>query len=86
MADDEKSREVADPEKVTELSRNTTYGEGETKEGAFIHADPNDGDEAFVALFFSFSSLSPRARLPALGAPPPLNIPIFPPLPVPAPS
>lgn len=54
MADDEKSREAADPEKVAELSRNTTYGEGETKDQAFIHADPNDGDEACVALFFRF--------------------------------
>ena len=38
-----------DPEKVAELSRNTTYGEGEAKETMFIHADPNDGDEALKA-------------------------------------
>jgi hypothetical protein len=62
MADDERSHEAADPEKVTELSRNTTYGEGETRDGAFIHADPNDGDEAFVALFFPFLLFYLRGR------------------------
>jgi ACS family allantoate permease-like MFS transporter len=38
-----------DPEKVTELSRNMTSGEGEVKDPMFIHADPNDGDEALKA-------------------------------------
>jgi hypothetical protein len=85
MADDEKSHEAADPEKVTELSRNTTYGEGETRDGAFIHADPNDGDEAFVALFH-FSSLSPGVRKPTCtSSSTPTQHPHFP-LPVPAPS
>jgi len=38
-----------DPEKVTELSRKVTYGDGENKNTMFIHADPNDGDEALKA-------------------------------------
>ena len=38
-----------DPEKVAELGRNTTYGEGENKDTLFIHADLNDGDEALKA-------------------------------------
>jgi ACS family allantoate permease-like MFS transporter len=51
----EKTHDVSaeDPEKVVELSRNNTYGEGEVevevKEPMFIHADPNDGDEALKA-------------------------------------
>jgi ACS family allantoate permease-like MFS transporter len=39
----------SDPEKVAELGRKTTYGEGEAKDTMFIHADPNDGDEALKA-------------------------------------
>lgn len=38
-----------DPEKVAELSRNNTYGEGDVKVTKFRHADPNDGDEALKA-------------------------------------
>lgn len=49
--DKEKSHIVADPENVTELSRNTTYGDGEVKDHKFVHADPNDGDEAYVLPF-----------------------------------
>jgi len=53
MADMEKTHDASseDPEKVAELSRNTTYGEGETKDtnGRYRHADPNDGDEALKA-------------------------------------
>ncbi|KAE9373049.1 MFS allantoate transporter-like protein [Stipitochalara longipes BDJ] len=51
MSDMEKIHDVSseDPEKVTELSRNTTYGEGETKNARYRHADPNDGDEALKA-------------------------------------
>jgi hypothetical protein len=85
MAGDEKSHEAADPEKVAELSRNITYGEGETKDGAFIHADPNDGDEAFVGIFFPFPSLSPGRRPACTSSSTPTQRPHFP-LPVPAPS
>jgi MFS transporter, ACS family, allantoate permease len=51
MADMEKVHDVSseDPEKVMELSRNTTYGEGDIKVTRFKHADPNDGDEALKA-------------------------------------
>ena len=51
MTDMEKTHDASseDPEKVAELSRNTTYGEGENKDTLFIHADPNDGDEALKA-------------------------------------
>lgn len=52
MADVEKTHDASseDPEKVTELSRNTTYGKGDVKEEPlFIHADSNDGDEALKA-------------------------------------
>lgn len=38
-----------DPEKVAELGHSTTYGDGEVKDPMFIHADPNDGDEALKA-------------------------------------
>ena len=38
-----------DPEKVAELTNVTTYGQGETRDTLFIHADPNDGDEALKA-------------------------------------
>jgi ACS family allantoate permease-like MFS transporter len=38
-----------DPEKMAELSRKTTFGEGEAMQTMFIHADPNDGDEALKA-------------------------------------
>lgn len=50
MADNEKALDLSDPEKVTELDRNVTYGDGEVQEAMFIHADPNDGDEAYVIL------------------------------------
>jgi MFS transporter, ACS family, allantoate permease len=54
MTDMEKSHELSsDPEKVTELSRNITYGDGEVQDPMFIHADPSDGDEAFVISLFS---------------------------------
>lgn len=46
MADDKKSPSGGDPEKVTELSQNITYGEGDVKDPAYLHADVNDGDEA----------------------------------------
>jgi ACS family allantoate permease-like MFS transporter len=51
MADMEKTHDASseDPEKAMELSRKTTYGEGETKATRFKHADPNDGDEALKA-------------------------------------
>ena len=47
----EKTHDISsdDPEKVAELSRNSTYGEGEVNEPRFIHADPNDGDDALMA-------------------------------------
>jgi ACS family allantoate permease-like MFS transporter len=49
MADMEKSPAVSpDPEKVAELTRNTTCGTGEITDALYIHADPNDGDEAYV--------------------------------------
>src|SRR5687768_7326756 len=38
-----------DPEKVTEVRTNTTYGNGELKNVMFKHADPNDADEALKA-------------------------------------
>jgi ACS family allantoate permease-like MFS transporter len=38
-----------DPEKVVELVPTTTIREGEVKDKLFIHADPNDGDEALKA-------------------------------------
>ncbi len=38
-----------DPEKMADLSQNTTYAQGETKETRYKHADPNDGDEALKA-------------------------------------
>jgi len=38
-----------DPEKAVELSRNTTFDDGEVKAPRFKHADPNDGDEALKA-------------------------------------
>jgi hypothetical protein len=47
MADMEKPK-MSDPEKVAALSRNTTSGDGEVKDPIFMHADPNDGDEAYV--------------------------------------
>jgi hypothetical protein len=52
MADLEKAHEGADPEKVTELSQKTTYGnvDVQVEDSMFIHADPNDGDEACVAI------------------------------------
>jgi MFS transporter, ACS family, allantoate permease len=54
MADMEKSHELSsDPEKVTELGRNVTYGDGEVQDPMFVHADPNDGDEACVIYLFS---------------------------------
>lgn len=47
MADMEKSPVISpDPEKIVELTRNTTYAAGEVKDALYIHADPNDGDEA----------------------------------------
>jgi ACS family allantoate permease-like MFS transporter len=51
MADMEKVHDVSseDPEKEMHLTRHTTYGEGETKDTRFRHADPNDGDEALKA-------------------------------------
>ena len=51
MADMEKTHDASsdDPEKVAELSRNVTYGEGQTKDARYKHADPNDGDEALKA-------------------------------------
>jgi ACS family allantoate permease-like MFS transporter len=50
MAAMEKTHDASsDPEKVAELSRNTTYGDGEVKDPIFIHADPNDGDDALKA-------------------------------------
>jgi ACS family allantoate permease-like MFS transporter len=38
-----------DAEKKIDLSPNITYGEGETTNTRYIHADPNDGDEALKA-------------------------------------
>ena len=35
--------------KWRDLSQNTTYGQGESKETRYKHADPNDGDEALKA-------------------------------------
>ena len=51
MAAIEKTHDASsdDPEKVVELGRNSTYGTGEMKDPMFIHADPNDGDEALRA-------------------------------------
>ena len=51
MADMEKTHGGSsdDPEKVVELCHSTTYGDGEVKDPMFIHADPNDGDEALKA-------------------------------------
>ena len=58
MADMEKPK-ISDPEKAVELSRNITSGDGEVKDAIFIHADPNDGDEAYVT--FSHTILRYRA-------------------------
>lgn len=45
----EKSSAIsADPEKVAELTKNTTCGTGEVTDAMYIHADPTDGDEACV--------------------------------------
>jgi MFS transporter, ACS family, DAL5 transporter family protein len=51
MADLEKNHDVSssDPEKLADLTPNITYGEGQTKDTRFKHADPNDGDEALKA-------------------------------------
>jgi ACS family allantoate permease-like MFS transporter len=51
MADIEKTHNLSeDPEKVSDLSHETTYGEGDIKVvDRFKHADPNDGDEALKA-------------------------------------
>jgi ACS family allantoate permease-like MFS transporter len=51
MSDMEKPRDFSpeDPEKLADISRNTTYGQGETKVTRYKHADPNDGDEALKA-------------------------------------
>lgn len=51
MANMEKVHDASsdDPEKVTDLTRKITYGNGEVKEARFKHADPNDGDEALKA-------------------------------------
>lgn len=52
MADmEEKVHDVSgqDPEKVAELSRNNTYGEGDIRITKFKHTDPKDGDEALKA-------------------------------------
>ena len=52
MTDIEKTHDASseDPEKVVQLSKTTTYDEGDVKEAPlFIHADPNDGDEALKA-------------------------------------
>ncbi len=51
MSEVEKGRNVSpeDPEKMADLSQNTTYCRGETKEMRYKHADPNDGDEALKA-------------------------------------
>jgi len=51
MAALEKSQDaVLDQEKATELSRDATLEGGEVKDAAFIHANPADGDEAWVSL------------------------------------
>ena len=52
MADmEEKVHDASDqdPEKVAELSRNNTCGEGDIRITKFKHADPSDGDEALKA-------------------------------------
>jgi ACS family allantoate permease-like MFS transporter len=51
MADMEKIHDASseDPEKKIDLSPNITYGEGEIKNTRYMHADPNDGDEALKA-------------------------------------
>jgi hypothetical protein len=52
MSFDTKKSEVAGPEKVTELSTDVTYGDGKAKDPIVVHADPNDGDEAYVPCSF----------------------------------
>jgi ACS family allantoate permease-like MFS transporter len=51
MADMEKVHDASsdDPEKVTELGRKTTFGDGELDEVVFKHANPQDADEALKA-------------------------------------
>lgn len=51
MADSEKIHDASsdDPEKVTELGRNTTYSDGEVGEITLKNVEPEDGDEALKA-------------------------------------
>ena len=77
MAGLEKTDQGADPEKVAELSRNTTYANGDVGDPVFVHADLNDGDEAWVAPFHLL--LFPGASaIPAWIHPPLIPFPFFP--------
>lgn len=51
MANLEKHHDASyeDPEKVIELNPTTTFRDGELKDIIFMHADPNDADEALKA-------------------------------------
>ena len=61
MADMEKR--VSGPEKVAELSRNTTPGDGEVNDPVLLHADPNDGDEAYATFLspIAFCAIAPKS-------------------------